>query len=213
MGLFTKGTAEPVYCGFCGREIKAPKLFITRTMSGKAVCAKCLTERHLGDIQDKLSALPDEEIELFLDDMEENEERTKEFDPKLPFPEFKLMVDPVHQWVKFDDHHYIFEVSDFFAVVYSLTVDAGDAKGELHFYTIDPYYDFHKLKVKTALSGFLRSSQEKALVEKLEGLSAALGEVPVLTPKEFKKLHKDLLLEKEMEILEDLGRLCEEEEQ
>ena len=74
MGLFTKGTAEPVCCGFCGREIKAPKLFITRTMFGKAVCAKCLTERHLGDIQDKLPDLPDEEIALFLDDMEENED-------------------------------------------------------------------------------------------------------------------------------------------
>lgn len=88
--------------------------------------------------------------------------------------------------------------------MYGLFLDGGDVTGELQFYTIVPYYRFHRIKVKTNVRGFLKSSQMKNLSEKLDEISVALGEVPLLTPKEFRRSYKKIFEEKEVELFQNL---------
>ena len=209
MGLFIREPGEAIFCGFCNKSIRGPKFLITKTASGKAICSKCLDSLHLIDILSKLDTMPDDEIDLFIETMEENAEKQQQFNSTLTFPGFKFSVDPVHHWVRFDNFHYIFDVSDFIAIVHGLIIDSGTAKGELQFYTINPYYPFRNVKVKVSLKGFLQSTQMKNLAETLNAISVAFGDTPVLTPKEFKKLHKQLLLEKEAEIMDDLELLLD----
>lgn len=203
MGFFTKEKSEPVYCGFCGKEVKGPRFLRTQTASGSYVCSECLTRYHLNDLRGAICDMSDEDVNLHIDWMKINEEMAKQFSPDIRLKEFKLSVDPVRQLVKFDNHHYIFETSELLAVVYGVVLDSGNVKGELLFYMVNPVYSFHREKVKFSVRGLLRSSQVKNLAEKLNEISVVLGDVPLLTPKEFKKAHKKLLAEKEVEFMED----------
>lgn len=203
MGFFTKEKSEPVYCGFCGKEVKGLKFLRTQTASGSYVCSECMTRYHLNDLGSAISVMSDDDVDLHIDWMKSNEEVAKKFSPDIRLKEFKLSIDPVCQMVKFDNHHYIFETSELLAVVYGLTLDSGDVKGELQFYMVNPVYSFHREKVKFSVRGILKSSQLKNLSEKLNEISVVLGDVPLLTPKEFKRAHRKLLMEKELEFMED----------
>ena len=205
MGLFKNTNNEPVYCLVCNKELKGPLLLTPKTASGSYICTNCFCEKHLDDIDTALHTMTDEEVDLHLELMDSNALNAQMFDAKIKLPHFKLEIDPLRQWVKFDKHHYIFDISDFVAVVYGLTIDGGHAKGELQFYTVDPLYSFRRVKVNASLRGLFKSAQEKNLIELLKELSTVLGDLPILSPKEFKHAFPRLLEEKQKEFADELG--------
>ena len=207
MGLFGFGDKEPVYCWMCGKEIKGPRILITTTKSGKQICSRCEADKHLEDIRSKSPEMDDEEIELFLEAIKDSEKRGKDFVVTNQFKGYRLAVDQVHQCVKFDKHHYTFEIDEFVAIVHNLTLEGSSVTGTLQFHTINPYYPYIKVKVDSKAQGFFKDTKVKAVFSTLEEISAAIGGVPMLTPKEYSRCCKTLYVEKTAELEDNIDVL------
>lgn len=81
MGVFSREKCEQTCCWSCGKAIKAPSIFINKTMSGHSICASCFVDRHLNDLGGEFRKMRDEDIELFLDIMVDNKYQAKIFEP------------------------------------------------------------------------------------------------------------------------------------
>lgn len=224
MGFLDKSTPEAAFCGFCGRKLKGLKLFTIKTQSGRPVCTKCISKLHFDPILERLPEMTDEELDQYSARVQAAEERARQFRSEFTFPGFPFAVDSTHQWLKFTEFFYVFEIDDLEAIVSKLTLDGGELKGTLDFRTRDEYFPLHTVKVKAKMKGVFRSSQQKHVMETLDAISDALGELPILTPKDYRK-YRSLLKEEEelsreiawreaelLTLYEDQGELLFEEE-
>ena len=207
MRLLGLGNKEPAYCWLCNNEIKGISMFSATTKSGKKICSKCMTKTHLEDIRSKIDDMDDDEIQLFLEIIEDSEGRKRDFTITNKFQGYKLEVDQVQQCVKFEKHHYIFEIEDIIAVVHNLMIEGNHVTGTLQFHTIDPYYPYIKVEVDARARGFFKSDKIKDLSKTLEEISASMGGVPVLSPKEYSKCYRELYNERMEEIEAEMNLL------